>query len=114
MLYTGEWCSPANSIGDVAESRPKTDPNSHWCATCRGLKIGAFNVQILGQTKIANTEVVDILVEVRTTAASYKSYKTFAHMHDDFLYKTLCKCMDTQEAVLINKCTLLYCIMLNT
>jgi hypothetical protein len=31
---------------------------------CGGLKIGAFNVQILGKTKIANTEVVDVLVEI--------------------------------------------------
>ena len=52
---------------------------------CGGLKIGAFNVQILGKTKIANTEVVDVLVEVRTTI-SY-SYKTFAHMMIDFYFQ---------------------------
>ena len=36
---------------------------------CGGLKIGAFNVQILGQTKIAKTEVVDVLVEVRNNCS---------------------------------------------
>ena len=31
---------------------------------CLGLKIGAFNVQVLGQTKIMNFEVVNTLVKV--------------------------------------------------
>jgi hypothetical protein len=31
---------------------------------CGGLRIGAFNVQILGKTKIAKTEVVDVLVQI--------------------------------------------------
>ena len=36
---------------------------------CGGLKIGAFNVQILGKTKIAKTEVVGVLVEVRNNCS---------------------------------------------